>query len=226
MFEWGWYQDSKMVHLFLHFLMLANHEKGEWQGITLEPGQFITGLDKLHEITGISAQSLRTCINKLKSTGEITNKSTNKFRIITITKYSDYQIKPDKLTSKSTSNLTDNQQTTNKQLTANKKNKEYKNNKEVIAAKPQDDTNKLFDFFYKTINPNLNYANKTERAASKWLVEHYGLEKTLAAAEYAVSVQNDKYAPTITTPLQLKDKMAALAKHKAGNTKESRTLKL
>lgn len=93
-----------------------------------------------------------------------------------------------------------------------------------VRATTSPDTNDLFKLFYSTINPNINFANKTERAAAEWLITHYGLEKIIAAAKYAIGVQNDKYAPTITTPLQLKDKMAALVKYKTSNAKESKTL--
>jgi hypothetical protein len=113
--EWEWYRKSEMVHLFLHFLLLANHKQGKWQGKTIERGQFITGLLSLEEQTGISYQTLRTCISRLKATGEIHVKSTNKFSLITIVNYKDYQDKEN------------NQQTTNKQLTTNKNDKKNKN---------------------------------------------------------------------------------------------------
>lgn len=72
----------------------------------------------------------------------------------------------------------------------------------------------LFNFFYKTINPNISFENKTERKAADWLINKYGYDKVFSAAQYAISVQNQKYAPTITTPYQLKEKMAALIKFK------------
>ena len=128
--KWGWYQKSEMVHLFLHFLLLANHDENEWQGMTIKKGQFITGLKKLKQDTGISAQTLRTCIGRLKSTSEITSKSTNRFRLITIKNWEQYQDNDNLSTSKLTSKLTNNQQTTNKQLTSNKKLKKLKNDKE------------------------------------------------------------------------------------------------
>ena len=130
--KWGWYQKSEMVHLFLHFLLLANHEEKEWQGVKIKKGQFITGLKQLHKDTKISPQTLRTCISRLKSTGEITNKSTNKYRLITIVNWEEYQGNDKKLTSKSTSKLTINQQSTNNQLTPNNNNKNEKN---IIEAK-------------------------------------------------------------------------------------------
>lgn len=126
--KWEWATNSNMVNLFVHLLLMANHQDNKWQGIDIKRGQLITGLDKLSKITGISAQTLRTCLTRLKSTGEITSISTNKFRIITILKYDYYQSEHKKSTSKLTSKLTINQQTTNKQLTTTKELKERKNN--------------------------------------------------------------------------------------------------
>ena len=75
--------------------------------------------------TGISEQSIRSSIFNLKSTSEITTESTSKFSIITIIKYGEYQIDRKKSTSKSTSNLTNNQPTSN-HIQELKKNKNIK----------------------------------------------------------------------------------------------------
>lgn len=50
---------------------------------------------------------------KLKSTGEITSKATNKYTVITVERYEDYQSKEEKLTN----NITNEQQTNNNQIT-------------------------------------------------------------------------------------------------------------
>jgi hypothetical protein len=89
--EWEWFNISEMVHLFIYLLLLANREPGEWRGIKINRGQLITGRNSLSEGTGISQQTIRTCLSRLKSTSEITIKSTNKYSIITIIKYDDYQ---------------------------------------------------------------------------------------------------------------------------------------
>ena len=86
--------------------------------------------------------------------------------------------------------------------------------KDISEALPRSESQELFNLFYETINPNINFANKTERASADWLIEKYGLDKVLKAAKYAISIQGDKYSPTITTPYQLKEKMSALAKFK------------
>lgn len=90
--EWEWYQDSKMVHLFLHMILKANHKFGNWKGIKIEPGQFISGRKVLSFETGISERSIRTCINKLKSTSEVTTKTTNKYTIFTLNNWNKYQL--------------------------------------------------------------------------------------------------------------------------------------
>lgn len=133
--KWEWYQKSEMVHLFLHLLVSANHEEKSWQGNIVKRGQLITGLKVLQQDTGISAQTLRTCLERLKSTGEITTKSTNKFRLITLLNYDKYQNDERKLTSKSTVKLTNNQQTTNKQLTSNNNGKNEKNDNNTSNKK-------------------------------------------------------------------------------------------
>ena len=42
------------------------------------------------------------------------------------------------------------------------------------------------------------------------MINQIGYDKTLASVQYAISVQGKKFAPTITTPLQLKNKLGDL----------------
>ena len=131
--DWEWYQRSEMVHLFLHFMLLANHEEKKWRGLVIERGQFVTGRISLSDSTGISEQTIRTCINRLKSTNEITTKSTSQYTIITITKYDEYQKDDRKSTRKLTYGLTNNQPATNQRLTTNKNDKNDKNDKKELV---------------------------------------------------------------------------------------------
>lgn len=123
--KWEWKTDPNMVALFIHLLTNANHTDNKWQGIVVKRGQLVAGRKKLSQETGISEQTLRTCLNRLKSTKEITIKSTNKFSIITVCNYSKYQDKPE---DNQSTNQPTNQPTTNQQLTTN--NNENKENKE------------------------------------------------------------------------------------------------
>lgn len=118
--RWGWYQDSVVKDLFLHCLICASYKDFEWMGMELKAGQFITGRKKLAEELGFSEQQIRTAIKKLESTGEITTKSTNRYSVITVVNWDNYQ--GDDTESNQESNFpitnkqpTDNQQATNKQ---------------------------------------------------------------------------------------------------------------
>ena len=124
--EWEWFQDDGMVRLFINILLRANFEPKKWKGILVERGQLITGRKKLSLETGLSEQTVRTCVQRLENTGEILQKSTNKFTIITICNYDTYQVEE----ISTNQQLTNNQPTTNQQRTTTK---EYK--KERIYKK-------------------------------------------------------------------------------------------
>jgi hypothetical protein len=153
--DWEWYSDSKMVHLFIHLLLKANHSNGCWQGNNILRGQLITGLKSLEKETNISQQSLRTCLNKLIKTKEITIKATNKFSVITILKYDSYQsfeLSTNKQTNKQTTNK---QQTTNIQSTTNNN---VNNNKEK-------EINISFDIFWNLYDKKIDL----EKSKDKWV---------------------------------------------------------
>lgn len=206
--KWEWYQKSEVVHLFLHFLLSANHEDGKWQGQEVKRGQFITGLKKLNEQTGISTQSIRTVINLLKSTGEITSKSTNKYRIITVVKYNDYQDEYKCLTSKLTSKLTINQQSTNNQLTSNNNDKNEKNSiaeassAQPIKREPTEEgklANELIGFFkdeytrLSGVSPVITSWARYNTATQKY-IKLYGLEKMKQAVRCYFEDEDKFYA--------------------------------
>lgn len=71
--------------------------------------------------------------------------------------------------------------------------------------------NKLIDLF-KEVNPSFErlFSNTTQRKALKRLVDKHGLEKVSKSIMYAVSVSGANFAPTITTPVQLENKLGDL----------------
>jgi len=133
--KWEWYQDVKVFHLFLYFLLRANWEDGRWKGIDVKRGQLITGRLQLSKDTGLSEREIRTCLEKLKTTGEIAIKTTSKYSIVTICKYDVYQNKYDKTDQQNDQQndqrktnerpTSDQQTTTNNTLNNNKHNKVF-----------------------------------------------------------------------------------------------------
>lgn len=117
--------------ILITLLGMANHQEKqwEWSGSTykLKPGQFITSLESIANKCGkgVSVQNVRTALKRFESYQFLTNKSTNKNRLITIVNWGFYQDSESELTNK----LTSNQQATNKQLTTNNNVKNEKNEK-------------------------------------------------------------------------------------------------
>ena len=88
---WGWYQDNVVKSLFLHFLLTASFKDFNWMGKKLKSGQLITGRKKLAEELNFSERQIRTAMEKLRSTGEVTYETTNKYTIVTVVNWEDYQ---------------------------------------------------------------------------------------------------------------------------------------
>lgn len=179
---WEWYSDGNTFRVFLHLLLNANHSAARWQGIALNPGQKITSIEKIAEELKLSRQNVRTALNHLKSTNEITVQSTNKYILVTVANWAFYQCEDYESTSKLTDCLTFDQPTANQQLTTNKKNKKNKNEKNINGVD--------FESFWEA------YPKRTEKqAASKcWearIKEGYAPEDMIAAANaYAVDCRN------------------------------------
>ena len=113
MLKWEWYDDINTCRLFIHCLLKANWEPTKWHGVELQPGQFVTSLATLAKETRLSVQQVRTALDHLESTSEITSNSQSKYRIITVNSWNQYQAsnkQPNK-------QVTNNQQTINKQVT-------------------------------------------------------------------------------------------------------------
>ena len=120
--EWEWYSNVNDTRLFIHCLLKANWKDGRFMGIEIPRGSFVTSLNSLVKETGLTRQQIRTSIEHLKSTHEITHEPHNKYSIITINKYNDYQL----------DNTQSNTQTTLKQHTSNTNRiKEIKEIKEI-----------------------------------------------------------------------------------------------
>ena len=129
--ETSFFKDSHCVHLAVRLLLACNHEPKKFlfngKEEICDRGQTVTGLFKLKEATGISIRSLRTSLQLLEVCGFLTSKATNKFRVITIAKYSEYQDNP-------TSKATIKRQSNDNQTTTNNNDKNVKNEKNTTTA--------------------------------------------------------------------------------------------
>lgn len=125
---WEWYTDGITKDVFLHLILTANWEPKKWRGTTVERGQRVYSRASLAREMKVSEQNIRTALNHLISTGEVTNQATPQYSIITIKNYDLYQ--------QATSELTNGQPAPNQPPTNDqpqlKKDKESKNDKKAI----------------------------------------------------------------------------------------------
>lgn len=125
--KWEWYTDLATFKLFIHLIIEAQYADKNFRGRVIKRGQLLTGRKRLSLDTGLSEQQVRTALEHLKSTNEITIEPTSRYSIITLTNYDLYQYKDQPANQQSTNN----QPTTNQQLTTyNNDNKDNKDNKE------------------------------------------------------------------------------------------------
>lgn len=103
--EWEWYKDKNTKILFLHCLLKANYKETKYKGLILERGQFVSSIASLSQELSLSTNEVRTAINHLKSTGEITSKSHSKFTVFTVVCYDSCE---NKSQAESQTNHTDN----------------------------------------------------------------------------------------------------------------------
>lgn len=126
------FKNYKLLQVFLFCLLKASHKDHELtigdQIIELKPGQLATGRKSIARHTGLSEQNVRTALKKLEKMGILTIKSTNKYSVISITKWDSHQQINQQLTSKKPA--------TNQQLTTNKNvkngNNENNGNKSLV----------------------------------------------------------------------------------------------
>lgn len=79
---------------------------------------------------------------------------------------------------------------------------------------PATEVAEVIDVFKKSVNPTINFNHKTYRKSSEELIKQFGKEIVLRAAQFAVSIHGEQYAPIIGNPYQLKLKWPELVAFK------------
>lgn len=124
MLNWEWYTDVKTTKLFLHCLLKANWRAGSWHGYKYKRGQFITSLPTLARETGLTIREVRTALNHLKATGEVTDWHDNKIRVITVLSFDKFQSSDRQNGSRATGKRQANDRQATADIRINKNNKE------------------------------------------------------------------------------------------------------
>ena len=127
--DWEWYDDVNVTRLFLHCLFKANHKDKKYRGSVVQRGTFLTGRDLLAVETGLSVRQVRTSLSKLKSTNELTIKTSRQGTVIEVVNYDRFQDAPNKATNE--------RPTSDQQATSNKNDKKEKNDKNTYYTESE-----------------------------------------------------------------------------------------
>lgn len=190
--KWEWADNPNTGWLFVHCLLSANHADKKWHGITVKKGTFITSHTHLAKKAGLSVMQVRTSLKRLKVTGELTVKTTNRYSLVSVCNWIEYQDdnrQPNR-------QVTGKQQTDNKQITTNKNDKneeKEKNDKNTIQ-----DFDKFISFWNKVFGREFKAIPSLLPYFIHWR-QSYSLNEMGVAIKNAKSDKfwSDKITPTI-----------------------------
>lgn len=111
--DWDWYGDINTCRLFVHMLLRANWKDGNFRGEEIKRGSFVSSLSKVSDETNLSVREVRTAINHLEKTGEVTINRHSKYSVFTVNNYCAYQ----QSDTQADKQVTGNRQASDKQAT-------------------------------------------------------------------------------------------------------------
>lgn len=160
--EWEWYSDATTFRLFMHILLKANFKKSRFQGFDVPVGGFVSSAKSLAAETGLTNSQVRTSLSKLERTKEIAINTTNKFSIISVVKWYEYQSDDNQIAIKS--------QSSDKQIATEEEGKKERR-EEGNLINPKTSFGDAFDAFWELYpcrkNRNLSRARYLRIAEQK-----------------------------------------------------------
>ena len=103
MLDWEWYTDQNTKDVFLHILLNASWKETKIKGKTILAGEWETTTEEISKDLGLTISQVRTALKHLKTTNEVTIKTTPKSSIISIKNWGKFQ-ESDKQNAKQTTN--------------------------------------------------------------------------------------------------------------------------
>lgn len=166
--NWQWYDDINVRILFFHLLLTAYTEDKKWRGILVKKGSVIVGRSQLSKDCGLSEQQIRTAINKLQSTREITSNKTPLGTLFTINMLIDEK--------KSTSKTTEDQPQNNQGSTSNQPEKQSQKPKTKNKDNDYEEIKRLFNAMPTEFTEVKSLSSKRKSHIAARIKDH-GIEK-------------------------------------------------
>ena len=185
----------KTTRIFIHLLLTASWRDARWQGVEIPRGSVFASPETLAVATGLSRQQVRTIITRLKSTSEITTKSTSKGTLITLCNFDTYNWDYTEINQQDNQQLnlklTNDQPASNQPLTTseegNKDKKVKKERKKRVSALTGDDL-LAFEEFWRA------YPKRKEKpvAEDAWSEMKPVLENCLSVLKWQCELEDWK----------------------------------
>ena len=201
-FREGWIADYRKIlnnsmfrkpllsHFFRYLNLKAAHEETEalpkYGNVKLMPGQLIFGRHKAIAESGLTEQTIRTCLKNLKASKKITIQSTSHFSIITIVNWSIYQ--PPKKGPNQQPNQPSNQPTnqpTNHIQEVKKEEKEKKEKTKDLCPSEEGQEGSSQKDFYLTKNKEKLTGKKLKEFNAFWKAWNYFTRHAVGKADAA-----------------------------------------
>lgn len=97
--KWEWYDDINTKTVFLHLLLTVSIEDSKWHGIDVKRGSRVASFEVLAKETKLTIRQLRTAINHLETTGEVTRQKHPTFTVFSVKNFDKFQTVTNDVTS-------------------------------------------------------------------------------------------------------------------------------
>lgn len=133
--EWGYSNNPDYLSVWIYLLSKASHTNYDFsvngQKITLQSGQLLTGRKAISKETGVSESKVFRILKRLEIEQQIKQQHSNKYTIISITNWGDYQSNEQENEQQMNNKRTTDEQQMNTNKNDNNK-KNVKNDKKSI----------------------------------------------------------------------------------------------
>ena len=200
-------KDSEKVHLWIHLLLMANHEDREemfaGKPIICAPGQFTTGRKQISEATGIEVNKVERVLTFFEKTEQqIKQQKSSTNRLITILNWFEYQESEQQIEQQVNNDRTTSEQQVNNDRThlKNKRIKELKNDKNNITWRDDFEiykevlrqeylkiiTNEEFISEQERFHPNIDIKLSIEKSCVNYWATEAGWKKKKASRSKSI----------------------------------------
>jgi hypothetical protein len=214
-------KPDKWFKIWFYLVSRVSHKKTK----RYERGETFLQYEFICDKTGATQNQVKKCLMFLRKNGKIRTRRSTKGTYIEVINYSRFQTLDNYSYNKEKPHkeLERNQEGTNEEPRYYKNDKNKKNDKNIALSNSENCGNEINFLIrlFKSVNPCYEdlFKNKTQRAALEKLLKEYSTEKIAGVIRILPITNKEKYAPTITTPLEFRNKLGLLFAFTQSNPK-------